>query len=206
MQHLAALGVAALGVGKWAPLSAAEPNAALRPWLETGGVVLAFRHALAPGTFDPPEFKLDDCSTQRNLDAQGRAQATAIGQWFRAQALRPSAVRSSPWCRCLDTARLAFGADAVQVWAALGSPRGTQEQAYPLHQSMLRRALAEVATQRGFEVWVTHMFVLQDLVGGGVGSGEALLLRARPPLAGKEPAVEVLGRWQLSESTPRPRP
>lgn len=184
--------------------SAADPNADLLPLLRQGGVVLAFRHALAPGTFDPPGFRLEDCRTQRNLDEEGRRQATRIGQWFRTHGLRPSAVRSSPWCRCLDTARIAFGADSVQSWAALGSPRGTQEQAYPLHQAMLRRALAEAAPRGGFEVWVTHMFVLQDLVSTGVSSAEALLLRSRAGtgLAGTaartEPGVEVMGRWRMA--------
>ena len=50
--------------------------------LRRGGLVAAFRHATAPGTFDPPGFKLDDCSTQRNLSDDGRAQARRIGAWF----------------------------------------------------------------------------------------------------------------------------
>ena len=77
--------------------------------LRKGGVVLAFRHARAPGTFDPPAFRLADCSTQRNLSDEGRAQALNIGQWFKARDLRPAKVLSSPWCRCIDTAILAFG-------------------------------------------------------------------------------------------------
>ena len=93
--------------------------------LREGGLVLALRHALAPGTFDPPAFRLGDCSTQRNLDDSGRQQARQIGGWFQAQGLQPAHVRSSPWCRCLDTARLAFGPH--ETWAALGSPQGATE-------------------------------------------------------------------------------
>lgn len=85
--------------------------------------VLALRHALAPGTFDPPGFRLGDCSMQRNLSDEGRAQARRIGAWFSARALLPARVRSSPWCRCVDTATLAFG--APERWAALGSPRSS---------------------------------------------------------------------------------
>ena len=175
----------------------ADPNASIVPLLRGGGVVLAFRHALAPGTFDPPGFVLEDCSTQRNLDDVGRAQSARIGQWFRSHVLQAAAVRSSPWCRCLDTARIAFGAPAVQTWAALGSPRGTAEQAYPAHQALLRESLARMGPGSGFEVWVTHMFVLQDLVGVGVGSGEALVLRssAQDPRQGRP---QVLGAWRLS--------
>jgi hypothetical protein len=160
-------------------------------------VVIAFRHALAPGTFDPPGFVLEDCSTQRNLDETGRAQSLRIGQWFREHRLEPAQVRSSPWCRCLDTARGAFGADAVQTWPALGSPRGTAEQAYPEYQALLRKSAAQRRASGGFEVWFTHMFVLQDLVGQGVGSAEALLLRGDPRAPDNRSALQVLGHWRL---------
>ncbi len=39
------------------------------------GSVVLFRHALAPGGGDPPGWRLNDCSTQRNLSAEGQAQA-----------------------------------------------------------------------------------------------------------------------------------
>ena len=162
----------------------ADPVALLRE----GGVVLALRHALAPGTFDPPEFKLGDCSTQRNLSDEGRAQARRIGQWFKARGLQPARVRSSPWCRCVDTATLAFG--AAEPWAALGSPRGTTETTNEESLAELRRAVVQAGAQRGrFEVWVTHMFVLSDLVATNTASGEGLVLRA--DAAG---AAQVLAR------------
>ena len=70
------------------------------------GRVLMLRHATAPGFGDPPEFRLGDCSTQRNLDATGRAQATALGERLRAAGLGEARVFSSAWCRCQETARL----------------------------------------------------------------------------------------------------
>ena len=131
--------------------------------LREGGVVIAFRHALAPGTFDPPNFTLGDCRTQRNLSDEGRAQAGRIGQWFQARGLVPAAVRSSPWCRCVDTALLAFG--GAEAWPALGSPRGSPERTTADHLQQLRAALVAASTRRGrFEAWVTHMFVLSDLM------------------------------------------
>jgi phosphohistidine phosphatase SixA len=143
-----------------------------------GGGVVAFRHALAPGTYDPPGFRLGACGTQRNLDDEGRAQAQRIGAWFRARRLQPSAVRSSPWCRCLDTARLAFG--QAEPWGALGSPRAGSEETNSEALAQLRSALVAAARRRGrFEVWVTHQFVLSALVGGSVDSGEGLLLQAQ---------------------------
>lgn len=156
--------------------------------LRAGGTVLALRHALAPGTFDPPGYTLDDCRTQRNLSDTGRAQARRIGAWFQTQGLQPARVRSSPWCRCQDTARLAFG--GADTWAALGSPRGYSEQTNAEHLGQLQAALAEVAQRRaGFEVWVTHMFVLAALVQQGTDSGEGLVLRADD-----RGGVQVLGR------------
>jgi len=157
--------------------------------LREGGVVLALRHALAPGTFDPPGFRLGDCSTQRNLDDTGRQQARQIGAWFRGHALVPARVRSSPWCRCVDTAELAFGRH--ETWAALGSPRGATESTNAQSLEALRAAIRTASAQRGrFEVWVTHMFVQSDLAGQGTNAGDGLLLRA-----GADGAPQVLGRW-----------
>ncbi len=147
--------------------------------LRRGGVVIAFRHSLAPGTFDPPGFRVGDCSTQRNLNDEGRAQARRIGEWFARRSLKPERVLSSPWCRCVDTATLAFG--TPQVDATLGSPRGYSEATNAESLRALRRSLAAASARSGrFEVWVTHMFVLSALVGQGSSSGEGLLLRAGP--------------------------
>lgn len=83
------------------PLGARSADAAASDLLREGGVVLALRHALAPGTFDPPEFRLGDCSTQRNLNDEGRAQARRVGDWFIARQLKPVRVRSSPGAAAL---------------------------------------------------------------------------------------------------------
>lgn len=152
---------------------AGDAEAALR----AGGVVVAFRHAHAPGTFDPPGFRLGDCATQRNLGDDGRAQARRIGEWFGARSLRPDRVRSSPWCRCIDTATLAFG--VPEIFAALGSPHGAAESTSAASLAELRAALAARSARRaGFEVWVTHMFVLANLTGMNTASGEGLVMRA----------------------------
>jgi phosphohistidine phosphatase SixA len=165
---------------------AAEP--APTALLREGGLVLAMRHALAPGTFDPPEFRLGDCGTQRNLNDEGRDQAKRIGAWFTERGLRPARVRSSPWCRCMDTAQLAFG--SAEPWAPLGSPRAGTETTNTQSLDALRAALREASGRHGrFEVWVTHMFVLADLVGQNTAVGEGLLLRA-----GTDGAPQVLAR------------
>ncbi len=182
-------------VGPLGAAFAAEPTAGqqrLAQKLRQGGVVMAFRHATAPGTFDPPQFKLGDCSTQRNLSEAGRQQARHIGAWFRAQSLQPAQVRSSPWCRCVDTATLAFPATPAQAWAALGSPVQGTESTNAESLAQLRSAALAVPAGR-FEVWVTHMFVLQALAGENTNSGEGLLL-GRDAKGG----LTVLDRAQLA--------
>ena len=66
-------------------------------------MVLVRHTATEPGLGDPPDFRLDDCATQRKLSATGRDQARALGAWFRSQAIPVAEVRSSQWCRCLET-------------------------------------------------------------------------------------------------------
>jgi phosphohistidine phosphatase SixA len=64
------------------------------------------RHALAPGTGDPPDFTISDCTTQRNLSERGRKQARKIGTLFRERGIHSAEIYSSQWCRCLETATL----------------------------------------------------------------------------------------------------
>lgn len=73
--------------------------------LREGRAVLMLRHALAPGTGDPANFDVDDCSTQRNLNAEGREQARAWKVYLAEHGVEEARVFSSQWCRCLDTAR-----------------------------------------------------------------------------------------------------
>jgi phosphohistidine phosphatase SixA len=181
-----ALGLAAPWAVRAAPGREAGDVAEL---LRRGGVVLALRHALAPGTFDPPGFQLGDCRTQRNLSDEGRAQSRRLGAWLASRSLQPVQVRSSPWCRCVDTATLAFG--RAEVWPALGSPVDSDAAARNAQGVALRQALVAATRRSGaFEVWVTHNFVLGDLAGAGTDSGDGLLLRAD---ARGQP--EVLARW-----------
>ena len=184
--------LAGLATGVLAPAWSADAQQDLPALLRRGGVVAAFRHALAPGTFDPPGFALGNCATQRNLNDEGRAQARAIGAWFTARTLRPARVRSSPWCRCMDTATLAFG--AAQAWDALGSPAGQTAEVRAAQLQELRAGVAAVARQRGsFEVWVTHMFVIADLTGENTASGDGVLLAP----GGADGRLRVLARIDL---------
>lgn len=92
--------------------------------LRAGGHVMLMRHAEAPGVGDPTGFRLDDCATQRNLDARGRADAEAAGQRLRAERVAVGRVLASPWCRCRDTAQLMRTGPKVEVTQAFGSAFG----------------------------------------------------------------------------------
>jgi broad specificity phosphatase PhoE len=84
------------------------------------------RHAVTtPGVGDPPGMRLEDCATQRNLSDEGRAEARRLGAAFRARGISVQRLLSSPWCRCLETARLAFG--SPEVWTPLGNLFGRPE-------------------------------------------------------------------------------
>ena len=86
-----------------------------------GGLCLLLRHAhTEPGTGDPPGFRLDDCATQRNLDAVGRSQARAIGERLKQLRVPVGRVWSSAWCRCRETAEL-IGYGPVQHYPPLDS-------------------------------------------------------------------------------------
>ncbi len=76
--------------------------------LEDGGKVIFIRHAYAPGNGDPNNFNLYDCSTQRNLNKEGREQAKYIGKFFKKNNIKIDKVLSSEWCRCKETAKIAF--------------------------------------------------------------------------------------------------
>lgn len=152
-----------------------------------GGCAIVLRHArTTPGIGDPPGFRLEDCSTQRNLSDAGRAQARRFGAELDRRGIRIDEVRSSRWCRCLDTARLAFPRHEIEALEALdsffadSSTRGAQTGA-------LRDYLGALpATRRA--VLVTHMVNITALTGASPAMGEALVVRT-----GASETGEVLG-------------
>ena len=86
----------------------ADLNKNLIKEIENGGKLIFIRHAYAPGNGDPNNFNLNDCSTQRNLNVDGRKQAQKIGKFFRENNVKIYKVLSSEWCRCKETADIAF--------------------------------------------------------------------------------------------------
>jgi phosphohistidine phosphatase SixA len=158
------------------------PGAAFARQLRAGGCALLIRHALTePGIGDPPGFTLDNCSSQRQISPAGRLQARRMGRWFADQGLRPSAVRSSLWCRCRDTADEAFGTH--QPWPALNSSFA-QPQSQPALTEQLRQALSLLQAGR-FEVWITHQVNMSALTGAYPAMGEGFIVNREALLLGR---------------------
>ncbi|MGE3245278.1 MAG: histidine phosphatase family protein [Beijerinckiaceae bacterium] len=143
-----------------------------------GGHIVLIRHAYAPGTGDPSNFRIGDCSTQRNLDASGRQQARRIGARLRQAFRDPVPVYSSQWCRCLETAGL-LGLGPVEELPALNSfyDRPGEEKA---RMTALRRWLASRSLERPL-ILVTHQVTITALSGIFPASGEAVVLRRLAP-------------------------
>ena len=86
----------------------ADLNKNLLKQLKEGKKLIFIRHAYAPGNGDPGGFNLNDCFTQRNLSDDGKKQAQRIGEFFRKNKIEIDEVLSSEWCRCKETAKIAF--------------------------------------------------------------------------------------------------
>jgi broad specificity phosphatase PhoE len=174
LRHIPALviSLAALAAPLMIPAAPSEQD---RLWeiLESGGQVILIRHALTtPGVGDPPGMRLEDCSTQRNLSDEGRAHARRVGEAFRARGIPMARVLSSPWCRCLETARLAFG--EPEVWQPLsnlfGRPENREEQVDRM------RALVSQRRSGGNLILVSHGSTISALTGVSPDTAEMVIL------------------------------
>lgn len=154
------------------PVRAAADEAA---WalLERGGQVVVMRHAAtvpsASDTLGP-----DGCSSQRNLSEAGREDARRIGAAFRARGIVVEEVRASVWCRCMDTARLAFGS-AIN-WPALDSFFRDRRREAPQTDDV-RQLVSRY--RGGTLVLVTHQVNILALTGLFPAEGEMLILTPR---------------------------
>jgi broad specificity phosphatase PhoE len=155
--------------------------------LQRGGQVILIRHTITdPGVGDPPGMKLEDCATQRNLSDEGRAHARRIGEAFRKRQVPIGRVLSSPWCRCVETAKLAFGRAEVSepLSNLFGRPENRERQMAAMKKLLLQ-------TERNL-VLVSHGSTISALTGISPGTGEMVVVK--PLGAGR---FEVLGRLSL---------
>ncbi|MDP3190237.1 histidine phosphatase family protein [Rhodoferax sp.] len=155
-------------------------SASERFWtlLREGGCVVLMRHAQTePGVGDPPNFKLGECATQRNLSEAGREQARRVGAAFMRERVKLDQVRSSAWCRCVDTAMLAFKENTV--WPPINSFFGGEGR-----DSQTREVLTAVQGWKAPRnlVLVTHQVNITALTGEYLAMGEVFITR---PEAGR---------------------
>ena len=144
--------------------------------LRQGGVVALMRHGDAPGVGDPPGWRLDDCATQRNLGERGRAEARAVGARLRAERIAIDRVVSSPWCRCIETARL-VDAGPVHVEPAFANAFVLRER----RQALRDAGHAFIAAWRGpgTLLVVTHGENIAALTGRTPATAEIVVVAAR---------------------------
>lgn len=155
------------------PLPSQANDAEIRALLQTPGVHAIMRHALAPGGGDPDNFRVDDCSTQRNLDGRGRAQAEALGARLRDLGAAFNEIRTSQWCRCRDTAEL-LGLGPVVEAPELNS--FFENRAAGPEQTAATRAYLRSLPKDQKVLMVTHQVNVTALIGGFPSSGELFLI------------------------------
>lgn len=151
------------------------------------GYVLLLRHSLAPGVGDPDNFKLGDCSTQRNLSQEGRDDAAEIGDWIKRQNVKIYRVESSRWCRARQTAKL-LDIGKVKLNKNLDSLfRESNLESHPKTLKTKEQILNH-RSKSGLLVLVGHYVNIAALVGVGVDSGEGVIVKAD-----KNGVIKVLG-------------
>jgi broad specificity phosphatase PhoE len=178
-------------LGTIAVAGADSSSAEMIETLKNGGHILMIRHALAPGTGDPANFQIGDCSTQRNLDDRGRDHARAIGDWLRSKGITAARVYSSQWCRCLETAKL-LQMGPVKELPALNSFYELTENREP-NLKALRQFIAKQPPDGKLIILVTHLVTISAMADEAVSSGEGVLLKLDPASLYK-----VIGRFNFS--------
>jgi phosphohistidine phosphatase SixA len=141
------------------------------------GYVLLLRHTIAPGVGDPENFKLSDCSTQRNLSQVGRDDAKAVGDWLKRRDIKISRVESSRWCRAKETAQL-LGIGKVRLNSNLDSLFESADPAKAIQTVRVKKQIVDWRNKSGLLVLVGHFVNIGAVAGVGVGSGEGVLVKA----------------------------
>ena len=141
--------------------------------LEDGGKLIFIRHAYAPGNGDPDNFNLDDCSTQRNLNYQGRKQAKYIGEFFKKNKIKIDKVLSSEWCRCKETAKIAFKDFSTNNF--LNSFYSSQYAKNKDQQIKLLNEYVKKFKSDKNLILITHYVLISEVLDYGPSSGEIVV-------------------------------
>jgi phosphohistidine phosphatase SixA len=135
------------------------------------------RHALAPGIGDPANFLVNDCSTQRNLNEQGRQDAREIGKWLARQDVKIFRVESSRWCRAKETAQL-LNIGRVRLNKNLDSLFQDSDPLNSPQTANIKKRIQDHVKVKGLLVMVGHSVNIQAVTGISLESGEGVLVRA----------------------------
>ncbi len=151
----------------------ADSNKDLLKQLTEGGKLIFIRHAYAPGSGDPNNFNLNDCSTQRNLSDRGRKQAEHIGIIFRENKIEIDEVYSSEWCRCKETAEIAFTNFTTKNFL-----NSFYSSNYAKNKTKQIKSLMKFVKKNNFEkniIFVTHYVLISEVLDYAPSSGEIIV-------------------------------
>ena len=145
--------------------------------LKNGGNLIFIRHAYAPGGGDPDNFDINDCSTQRNLSEEGREQAKNIGNYFKANLIPIDKVISSEWCRCKETAEIAFKKfETNNFLNSFFSEKFSKNRTKQIKN--LKEYINEWDGNKNL-VFVTHYVVISEALNYAPSSGEIVISNIR---------------------------
>ena len=151
----------------------ADLNKKLINQLEDGGKLIFIRHAHAPGSGDPANFNLNDCFTQRNLSEEGKRQAEYIGEFFKKNKIKIDKVLSSEWCRCKETAKIAFKNFSTNSFL-----NSFYSSKFAKNKDKQVKALKEYIKKFKSDknlVLVTHYVLISEILNYGPSSGEIVV-------------------------------
>ena len=141
--------------------------------LQEGNKLVFIRHAIAPGGGDPDNFNIKDCSTQRNLDKKGIQQSKKIGLFFLDNKIKIDKVLSSEWCRCKDTAKIAF--KNFETFDALNS---FYDERFAVNKTKqikdLKKYINNWSSNKNL-VLITHFVVISSILKTSSYSGEIII-------------------------------
>ena len=145
--------------------------------LKNGGNLIFIRHAYAPGGGDPDNFDINDCSTQRNLSEEGRKQAKNIGNYFEENLIPIDKVISSEWCRCKETAEIAFKKfETNNFLNSFFSEKLSKNRTKQIKN--LKKYINEWDGNKNL-VFVTHYVVISEALNYAPSSGEIVISNIR---------------------------
>ena len=151
----------------------ANSNEKLIDALKEGGKLIFIRHAHAPGNGDPENFNIKDCLTQRNLNQIGKDQSTKIGLFFKENSIQIDKILSSQWCRCKDTAFLAFkNFEEKSFLNSFYDPKFAQNKKKQILE--LKEYISKWNSKKNL-VLVTHYVVISELLNVYTSSGQIVI-------------------------------